>query len=82
MMKFKGKVAGEALRILNDLCENPPAGFKPHGMYFTLGHYDVIWHVEAEDQMKVMEVAVKLSDFCSTETFPAIPRVEFMKRFG
>jgi len=82
VMKFRGKVGREALRRLNDLCEKPPLGFKSHGMYFTLGRYDVIWHVEADDQMKVTEVVVGLSDICSTETFPAIRREEFIKRFG
>lgn len=82
MMKFRGKVGGEALRRLSSLCDNPPAGFRPHGMYFTLGRYDVIWHVEAEDELKVAEVVVGLSDICSTETFPAIPREEFTKKFG
>jgi uncharacterized protein with GYD domain len=81
-MKFRGGVGREALKRLNDLCEKPPLGLKPHGMYFTLGRYDVIWHVEADDQMKVAEVVVGLSDICSTETFPAIPREEFVKRFG
>jgi uncharacterized protein with GYD domain len=81
-MKFRGGVGREALKRLNDLCEKPSPGFKPYGMYFTLGRYDVIWHVEADDQMKVAEVVVGLSDICSTETFPAIPREEFVKRFG
>ncbi|MEM3614012.1 MAG: DUF3303 family protein [Nitrososphaerales archaeon] len=82
VMKFRSKVGRETLSRLNNLCEKPPPGFKPHGMYFTLGRYDVIWHVEADDQLKVTEVVVGLSDICSTETFPAIPREDFTRRFG
>lgn len=82
VMKFRNKVSKEALSRLNAIFEKPPPGFKPHGLYFTLGRYDAIWHVEADDQLTVTEVVVSLSDICSTETFPAIPREEFTKRFG
>ena len=41
-------------------------------LFFTLGGYDLIWHIRAKNEVSALKIALAFSKIASTETLPAI----------
>jgi uncharacterized protein with GYD domain len=71
LMKFREKPTKDALEKLREIRDS--LGTSGRGLYVTMGGYDVVWHIEAEDNKKALETTMRFSDLAFTETMPAIP---------
>ncbi len=79
LFRFKEKLGKQILSRVNEISSKPPPGFKPYGLYFTLGQYDAVWHVEVQDQNQALDVSGKLSDIAHIESLVAIPKADVEK---
>ena len=70
LMKLRQKPTKEILGQFQKI--KASLGTVGKGMFVTLGSYDIVWHIESENINSAMEVALRFSDWASTETLPAI----------
>ncbi len=54
-------------------------GVKFLAQYWTLGRYDIVSTVEAEDEKTLMKQILMWGDLLKTETLVAVPRAEAIK---
>lgn len=81
--KFRKKPTKESINQSTKLFEEmKKQGLKIHGMYWTLGRYDVIGIVEGPDKDAIqgaMGAAIQNSDIIASETLVALTREEAIK---
>jgi len=71
LMKFRQKPTKESFEKLREIRDKlGPSG---RGLYITMGGYDIVWHIEADDNKKALETTMSFSDIAITETMPALP---------
>ncbi len=78
--KFRKKPTKEMLaqiaKLLDDMTKD---GIKIVVQYWTLGRYDILTTLEANDEKTYMKHIIKFGDFLSLETLVAVPRPEAIK---
>ncbi len=77
LSKFRRKPTKEEVAMMPQRVQQ--AGVKIVSAYWTLGRYDAILTVDAQDEKTVMKALLQLGDLAATETLVAIPRDEATK---
>lgn len=78
--KFRSKptkeMTVEASRVIEEMAKE---GVKVLGFYWTLGQYDTVVIMEAQDEKAAMKTGIKIGNVVSTETLVAVKREEAHK---
>ena len=80
LVKFK-KSAKEVAEYGNKVLKNIPKYIKIKASYWTMGRYDAVWIVEAQNEEKLFEWFIKAGriDIAKTETMVALTREKAMR---
>ena len=80
LVKFK-KSAKEVAEYGSRVLKNIPKYIKIKASYWTMGRYDAVWIVEAQNEEKLFEWFLKAGriDIAKTETMVALTREKAMK---
>jgi uncharacterized protein with GYD domain len=70
------ETVGNATELFGQLTKE---GLKFIGQYWTLGRYDTVSMVEAQDEKTLLKALMRFADVISTETLVALPREEAIK---
>ena len=80
LLKFRKKPTKEIIAANMKAMElEEKAGVKFHGIYWTLGRYDVIGIYEAPSEKEAMRTQLRWADVIASETLVAIPVEEARK---
>ncbi len=83
LLKFRKKPTKEMIAAnLKTLELDEKEGIKFHGIYWTLGSYDVIGIYEAPNEMVAMKSQLRRAEVIASETLIAIPAEEARKLVG
>ncbi|NWG10043.1 MAG: hypothetical protein HXX80_07070 [Nitrososphaerales archaeon] len=61
---------------------NPPEGTRIRFVFWTLGHYDLVFYTEGPDERTALSTVFPFLDFAATETLVAITREDALKAMG
>ena len=80
LVRFKKQVTKESVvESLRKQVLEAKEGLRYHGIYWTLGRYDVITIFEAKDEAAAMNMAIRRGDDFEMETLVALPAEEARK---
>ncbi len=79
LLKFKGKVDKALYQRIREITQTQFEGIKPYGLYFMMGNYDAVWHIEAENFTAAAKLLNKLRDIGETIMMPAFSLDEAAK---
>ncbi|NYT21942.1 MAG: GYD domain-containing protein [Methanomicrobiales archaeon] len=80
LLKFRKKPTKEMIAAnMKSMELDEKEGIKFHGIYWTLGRYDVIGIYEAPDEKVAMKSQLRRSDAIASETLVAVPVEEARK---
>ncbi len=83
LLKFRKKPTKEMIAAnLKTLELDEKEGIKFHGIYWTLGSYDVIGIYEAPNEKVAMKSQLRRAEVIASETLIAIPAEEARKLVG
>jgi uncharacterized protein with GYD domain len=80
LVKFRRKVTRESVvESLRKQAMEAKEGIRYHGIYWTLGRYDVVAIFESENEQAAMNMSIRRGDDFEMETLIALPAEEARK---
>lgn len=71
LLKFRRKVDKELYEQVRSIVNTRFEGLKPYGLYFMMGSYDAVWHIEAESFTAAARLLNKLREIGEAIMMPA-----------
>ena len=71
LLKFKGKLDKALYQRIREIARTQFEGIKPYGLYFMMGSYDAVWHIEAESFTAAASLLNTLREVGETIMMPA-----------